>query len=53
MFLKCHYHLHPLVEFERVVVDQRVEEDKNLDILDMIFKTNELTMKLIIEVLIF
>ncbi len=27
MFLKCYYHLHPLVESERGVVDQRVEED--------------------------
>jgi hypothetical protein len=25
MFLKCHYHLHPLVEFERDIVDQGVE----------------------------
>jgi hypothetical protein len=25
MFLKCYYHLHPLVEFERGVVDQRVD----------------------------
>jgi hypothetical protein len=27
MFLKCYYHLHPLVEIERGVVDQRVEEE--------------------------
>jgi hypothetical protein len=33
MFLKCHYHLHPLVEFERGVVDQKVEDDIFLDIL--------------------
>jgi hypothetical protein len=32
MFLKCYYHLHPLVESKRGVVDQRVEEDKNLNI---------------------
>jgi len=25
MLLKCYYHLHPLVEYERGVVDQRVE----------------------------
>jgi hypothetical protein len=25
MLLKCYYHLHPLVEFERGVVDKRVE----------------------------
>ncbi len=35
MFLKCHYHLHPLVEFEKDVVDQRVEKDNNLDFIEM------------------
>jgi len=35
MLLKCHYHLHPLVEFERHVVDQRVEKDNNLDFIEM------------------
>jgi len=35
MFLKCSYHLHPLVEFARDVVDQRVEEDMSLDIFEM------------------
>jgi len=48
MFLKCHHHLHPLAEFERGVVDQRVEVDKNLDILHTTANTNELTTKLII-----
>ncbi len=33
MFLICYYHLHPLVEFERGVVEQRVEEDRSLDFL--------------------
>jgi len=32
MFIKCDYHLHLLVEFERGVVDQKVEEDMSLDI---------------------
>ncbi len=32
MFLKCYYHLHPLVEFERCVVNQKVEGDIKLDI---------------------
>ncbi len=35
MFLKCDYHLHPLVEFEKDVVDQRVEKDNNLDFIEM------------------
>jgi hypothetical protein len=35
MLLKCYYHLHPLVESERGVVDQRVEEDMSLDIFEM------------------
>jgi hypothetical protein len=36
MLMKCYYHLHPLVESKRGVVDERVEEDKNLDICEMI-----------------
>jgi hypothetical protein len=43
MFLKCYYHLHPLVESERGVVDQRVEEDMSLDIFEMTASTNEPT----------
>jgi hypothetical protein len=35
MLLKCYYHLHPLVEYEGGVVDERVEEDKNFDIFEM------------------
>jgi hypothetical protein len=38
-----------LVEFERGVIDQRVEEDKILDIFDTIANKNELTMKLTIK----
>jgi hypothetical protein len=47
MFLKCYYHLHPLVEFERGVVDQRVEEDRSLDIFERTTNTNEPTTKLV------
>ncbi len=47
MLLKCHYHLHPLVESERGVVDQRVEEDKSLDIFEMTTTTSELATKLV------
>ncbi len=54
MLLKCYYHLHPLLEFEKGVVDQRVEEDKNLDIFEMTTSTSEPTMKLVNkELLIF
>jgi hypothetical protein len=38
MLLKYYYHLHPLVEFERVVVHQRIREDRSLDIFEMITK---------------
>ncbi len=54
MLLKCYYHLHLLVEFEKGVVDQRVEEDRSLDILEMTTSTSELTRKLVNkELLIF
>jgi hypothetical protein len=53
MLLKCDYHLHPLVEFERGVIDQRIEEDYSLDILEMIANTIELSMKLINKELLF
>jgi hypothetical protein len=54
MLLKCHCHLHLLAKSEMGVVDQRVEEDNNLDIFEMIFSTSELATKLINkELLIF
>jgi len=54
MFFKCHYYLHPLVKFERGVVDQRVEKDNNLDIFEMTTSTIEPTMELVNrELLIF
>jgi energy-converting hydrogenase A subunit M len=34
MLLKCYYHLHPLVESKRGVVDEKVEEDMTLDIFE-------------------
>jgi hypothetical protein len=46
MFLKCYYHLDPLVESKKGVVDQRVEEDRSLDIFEMTPSTSEPTMKL-------
>jgi len=54
MLLKFYYHLHPLVKSERGVVDQRVEEDKSLDIFEMITSTSGPTMELVNrELLIF
>jgi hypothetical protein len=54
MLLMCHYHLHPLVEYERGIVDQRVEEDSSLDIFEMTTNISELAMELINrELLIF
>jgi hypothetical protein len=47
ILLKCYYHLHPLVKFERGVVDQRVEKEKNLDIFEMKTSTSEPIMKLV------
>jgi hypothetical protein len=56
MFLKCYYHLHPLVEFERDVeqrvVEQNVEEDMSLDIFEMIASTSEPTTKLVNKILL-
>jgi hypothetical protein len=53
MLLKCYYHLHPLVEYERGV-DQRIEEESSLDIFGMTTNTSESTMELVNrELLIF
>jgi hypothetical protein len=41
--MKCYYHLHPLVESQRGVVNKRVEEEKSLDIFEMITNTSEPT----------
>jgi hypothetical protein len=45
--LKCYYHLHLLIEFERGVVNQTIENDNNLDIFEMTTNTSEPTTKLI------
>jgi hypothetical protein len=44
MLMKCYYHLPPLVEFKRGVVDEKVEEDKSLNIFEM---AKEPKMKLV------
>jgi hypothetical protein len=46
MLLKYYYHLHPLVEFERCVVEQ-VEKDKSLDIFEMTTNTSGLATQLV------
>jgi hypothetical protein len=46
MLLKCHYHLHPLVELLNDFIDQKINEDYNLDIFLQIASTIELTKKL-------
>ncbi len=54
MFLTCHYHLHPLAESKRGIVDRKVKEDSSLDIFEMTANTSEPTMELINkELLIF
>jgi hypothetical protein len=54
IFLKCCYHLHPLVESKMGVVDKKVEKDKTLDIFEMTTSTSEPTTKLVNkELLIF
>jgi hypothetical protein len=51
MIIKCYYHLH---QFERDVVDQRVEEDRSLDLFEMTTNTSELVKELVNrELLIF
>jgi hypothetical protein len=47
MLFKCYYHLHPLVESERGVVDPRLEEDMSLDIFEMTISTSEPTIELV------
>jgi hypothetical protein len=39
--------LHPLVESKRDVVEQRVQEDRSLDIFEMTTSTSELVMELV------
>jgi hypothetical protein len=54
MLLMCHYHVHPLDEYERGIVDQRVEEDGTLNIFEMTTNISELATELINrELLIF
>jgi len=49
MMVKCHEHLHPLVEFERNVAKHGIfkNSDCNLDIFEKTTNLNELTKELI------
>jgi hypothetical protein len=43
MFLKCHHHLHLLVDFESGLANKEIDEDYNLNFFEMIVRTSELT----------
>jgi len=45
MFLKCHQHLHPLMEFK--IVELNIDVDKNLDIFEMTTSYSELMKGLV------
>jgi len=47
IFLKCH---HPLVKFKNDIVGQRMDEDCNLDIFEMMIRIYALTKKLVKDV---
>jgi hypothetical protein len=47
MLVKCHYHLHPLVEFENGIVDQGVEKDNSLNICKMTVGMDLINRKLL------
>jgi hypothetical protein len=47
MFMKCYYHLHPLIDFDNDFVDQRVNDDNNLDIFQMTSENTKPTKELV------
>jgi hypothetical protein len=47
MFLKCYHHLHPVVESKHESVDQIVGANYNLDIFEMVTRTNGPTKDII------
>jgi hypothetical protein len=54
MFIKCYYHLHPSIEFDNDFVDQRVDDDNNLDIFQMRTQNTKPTKELVTrELLVF
>jgi hypothetical protein len=50
MLLKSYHHLHPLFEVESSLV-YKIDENKSLDIFEMVANTNELAQKLVNRVL--
>jgi hypothetical protein len=44
--MKCYYHVHPSIEFDNGFVDQREDDDNNLDIFQMRVKSSEPTKEL-------
>jgi hypothetical protein len=46
-FLKCYHHLHHVTNCEIKYVDQRVDENNNLDIFEIIVNISELIKELI------
>jgi len=54
MFLKCHHHLNPVVEFENNFPNEKIDENCSLNTFEMIINTSELAMELVTkELLIF
>ncbi len=54
MLLKCHHHLHPLVEIESSFANISGDEDCSLDVFDQIVNTSEPTKEIVNrELLIF
>ncbi len=47
MFMKCYYHLHPSIDFDNEFVDQRVDDDNNLDIFRMTLENTKPTKELV------
>jgi len=47
MFIKCYYHLHPSIEFDNDFAYQKVYDDNNLDIFQMIIGNTKPTKELV------
>jgi len=45
--MKCYYHLHQSIEFDNDFVDQRVDDDNNLDIFQMTSENTKPTTELV------
>jgi hypothetical protein len=54
VLLKCHHWFYLSIKFEITILDQRVDEDCNMNIFEMITNISDLRMELVnIELLIF